>query len=111
MIFIEDILKTFENKFFGIYGYIPQDGRLPGKSFLLKDIILRSISSTIFEQLLRVQIPKAQKDSQVISLFALLGYLCEKAAHKMLMKLTKGVNFIYILCTRFSYKSALRSFL
>jgi len=51
MIFIEDILKTFENKFFGIYGYIPQDGRLPGKSFLLKDIILRSISSTIFDQL------------------------------------------------------------
>jgi len=33
-----------------------------------------------------------------------------KFASKMLMKFTKGVNFMNILCTTFLYKSALRSF-
>jgi len=31
--------------------------------------MLVSISSTFYKQLLRAQIPKAQKDSQVVSLF------------------------------------------
>ena len=41
-----------------------------------------SISPTFYEQLLCVQIPKAQKDSQVKQLFALLGPAWVKAAHK-----------------------------
>jgi len=37
------------------------------------------------------QIPKAQKDSQVVSLFlVLLGSARTKAARRMLMKLTPG---------------------
>jgi len=42
-----------------------------------------SISPTVYEQLLREQIPKAQKDNQVISgLFSLLGSLLVKAARE-----------------------------
>jgi len=47
-----------------------------------------SISPTFFAQLLCVQIPKVQKYSQAISVFALLGFLQVKAEHKMLKKLT-----------------------
>jgi len=35
-----------------------------------------------------MQIPKVQKDSQVVSLFAILGSARTKAARRMLMKLT-----------------------
>ena len=38
-----------------------------------------SISPTFYEQLLCVQIPKAQKDNQLKQLFALLGYALENA--------------------------------
>jgi len=38
------------------------------------------------------QIPKAQKDSQVINIFALLGSACVKAAVRTLIKLTPGAN-------------------
>jgi len=67
-----------------------------------------------------VQIPKAQKDSQVVSVFLHLWDLCAKkwsqnghkmimllgstgakAAHRTLMKLIPGVNFI-ILCSPFT---------
>ncbi len=47
-----------------------------------------SISSTFYKQLLRGQIPKAQKYSQVLSIFGLLGYMCVKAVCQMLIKLT-----------------------
>ncbi len=44
-----------------------------------------SISSTF-----HMQIPKVQKNSEVVSLFALLGSACAKAACRMLMTLTPG---------------------
>jgi len=47
-----------------------------------------STSSTFYEQLLCAQIPKVQKDSQVVSFFTLLGSVCAKAAERTLMKLT-----------------------
>ncbi len=50
-----------------------------------------SISSTFYKQLLRLQIPKVQKDSQVISLY-LSGSLYTKAAYRMLKKLTPRIS-------------------
>jgi len=47
-----------------------------------------SISSTFYSKLLCTQAPKAQKYSQAVSLFALLGSAREKAACKTVMKLT-----------------------
>jgi len=41
-----------------------------------------AISSTFYEKLLRKQIPKAQKDSQVVSLFAFSGSVFIKSAYK-----------------------------
>ncbi len=41
----------------------------------------------VYSKLLRLQIPKAQRDSKVISIFSLLGSLQIKAARKMLVKL------------------------
>ena len=55
----------------------------------------RSISPSIYEQLLRAKIPKAQKDSQVKQLFALLGPASIKSASKMLVKLTPEVVEVY----------------
>ena len=49
---------------------------------------LGSISPTFYKQLLRAQIPKAQKFSSFI---ALLGSACVKAACRKLVKLTPGV--------------------
>jgi len=47
----------------------------------------------VYPQLLLTQIPKAQKDSQVISVFfALLGSLRAKAARKMLVKFLPANN-------------------
>jgi len=64
-----------------------------------------SISSTFYEQLLCVKIPKAQIDIDDWTVFfAHLGTLGVKVAHKMLM------NFINNLCVCFSYKSALCTF-
>ncbi len=40
-----------------------------------------------------------KRRSSHVCLFVLLGLMCVKAAHKMLMKLTLGVNFNNILCT------------
>jgi len=52
-----------------------------------------SISPTINRQHLRVQIPKALKDTYNLTEFLrFLGSLHIKAAHKMLMKLTPGYN-------------------
>jgi len=55
-----------------------------------------------YEQLLRTQIPKAQKRQSSCQFFVLSGSESQKAAHNMLMKLTPGVNFINILQTAFT---------
>jgi len=60
-----------------------------------------SISPTFHKQLLLAQIPKAQKDDNFNVFFVLLGSGCVKAAHRMLMKLTLGVNFTNILQASF----------
>jgi hypothetical protein len=54
--------------------------------------------------LLHAPIPKAQKDQQSIHqcLFALFGSSHAKAAHKTLMKLRSGVNFINVLRAAFT---------
>jgi hypothetical protein len=50
-------------------------------------IVLGSISTTFYEQLLRIQIPKAQKNRVKPSVFfAFLGSAQVKAARKMFMK-------------------------
>jgi len=46
---------------------------------------------------------KHKKCSQVVSLFALLGSAHVKAVRKMLVKLTRGVNFINILLKAFMF--------
>jgi len=51
-----------------------------GRNFWMS--VLVSISSTFYEQLLRAGAQKRKKDSQVISLFTLLGSTCTKAARK-----------------------------
>ena len=52
---------------------------------------LGSISPTFYEQLLRVQIPKAQKAALLDCLFfALLGTALVKTARRTLVKLTLG---------------------
>jgi len=57
-----------------------------------------SISLTFQKQLLRPYIPKAQKDTDDMTVFFRhLGSGCVKAACKTLMKLTPSVNFINIL--------------
>jgi len=40
---------------------------------------------------------KSAKNQQLDCLFALLGSACVKAEHRMLMKLSPGVNFINVL--------------
>jgi len=63
---------------------------------------VRTISSTFYTQLLPVQIPKAQKDTDDMPVFfVLLGSAREKAARKMLMKSTPGVNFTNIFACIF----------
>jgi hypothetical protein len=47
--------------------------------------------TNIYEQLLQVQIPKRKE----YVIFALLRHKLIKAVHKMLMKLTSGVNFTH----------------
>jgi hypothetical protein len=54
-----------------------------------------SISSTFFEQLLLLQIPKRQSSQQCR--FALLGPMGIKAALRMLMKLTPDVDVMFEL--------------
>jgi len=55
---------------------------------------LGSISSLFNVQLLRAQIPKALKDNYDLTVFfMLLGSTSEKAARKMLAKLTSEVGF------------------
>ncbi len=53
-----------------------------------------SISPTFYDQLLHVQIPKGQKDSQVISVIlgTLVGSARVKTTHKMLVKLIQVVH-------------------
>jgi len=60
---------------------------------------LGSISSKFYKQLLLVQIPKAQKILTTWLNFLLSARI--NVAHRMLMKMTPGVNFINILCTPF----------
>jgi hypothetical protein len=56
-------------------------------------------------QLLQEEIPKAQKDNQVISVFLHVWDLCEKkAVRKTLLKLTPAVNFINIIRAHFLYE-------
>jgi len=38
--------------------------------------------------------PKSEKTSQVVSLFVLLGSVCIKAARKMLVKSTPGIDYL-----------------
>ncbi len=51
-----------------------------------------------------MQIPKVEKTDNLTVFSSLLGSAPAKAAHKMLMKLTLGVNFINVICTIFSYE-------
>jgi len=54
--------------------------------------------------------PKSAKNTVKLSVFfVLLGSVCLKAAHKTLIKLTPGINFISIILMRFSYESELSS--
>ncbi len=53
--------------------------------------LLGSISSMFYDQPLCLQILKAQKKTVKVSIFfALLGSVCSKAVHKIMMKLTPG---------------------
>jgi len=45
------------------------------------------------------------------NIFTLLGSMGVKAGHGTLMKMSPRVNFTNVLCTNFSYESALCSFL
>ncbi len=58
------------------------------KVTMVQVILLGSISSTFFEQLLNLQIPKAEKTVKLSVFFALSGSAHVKAAHRMLVKLT-----------------------
>jgi len=56
-----------------------------------------------YEQFLQAQIPKAQKESQVISVFALFGSALVKDACKMLVESSPGViftNILQLFCTK-----------
>jgi len=62
-----------------------------------------SISSLVYEQLLRAQIPKVQKKTDnLIAFFALLGSEHVKAARRRLVKSTTGS--INVLWAAFSLK-------
>ena len=58
-----------------------------------KIAFLGSISPTFYVQLLHMQIPKAQKDSQFKQLFALLGSASKKAACKHVEEIGPGLHF------------------
>ena len=58
---------------------------------------LGSISPSFYEQLLCVQISKAQKDIQVNQLFALLGPACVKAGRKHLDEIDPWEPFALIM--------------
>jgi len=54
-------------------------------------------------QLLRAQIPKVQKQTVMLAvLLPLLGYVGPKAASRMLMKMTPGVDFTHFLRAAFT---------
>ena len=57
-----------------------------------------------YAPLLGAKIPKAQKDSQVKQLFALLGSARVKAARRMLVKLTPGSHQSFVLCDSHSFE-------
>jgi len=65
------------------------------------NLILGQFHQHVYEQLFCVQIPKAQKDYQLDCIFYAFESALVKAAHKMLGKLTPGVNFINILQAAF----------
>jgi hypothetical protein len=71
-------------------------------SIKLGDVIVVGESRGLFHQhvyskLLHPKIPKAQKDSQVTTVFfVLLGSAHVKHAHKMLMKYTPKANAIFL---------------
>jgi len=52
-----------------------------------------SISSIFYGQILLKHIPKAQKDSHVVSIFLHLGSSKAKAADKMFVKVTSSPTF------------------
>jgi len=61
---------------------------------------------------LRAQISKEQqRQSSCNSFFALSGSARVKAACRMLMKLTPGVNFINLKCSNFTYACRSAAFL
>ncbi len=66
-----------------------------------------NFTNVLLEQLLRAKIPKAEKDSQPISVFGIFAHF--KAAHIMLVKLTPSVNFINILRAHFLYESLFKA--
>jgi len=64
-----------------------------------------------YKQLLCAQILEAQKNTYGLTVFfERLGLVSVKAAHRTLMKLTPGVNFINFICTHFSYERRFSSF-
>ena len=62
------------------------------KTFILIFIYRESILPSFYEQLLRMQIPKVQKDSQVKLLFALSGSAGIKAARKNIDEIDPRTN-------------------
>ncbi len=69
----------------------------------IQNVVLRVNFTNM--QLLQEEIPKAQKDNQVISVFLHVWDLCEKkAVRKTLLKLTPAVNFINIIRAHFLYE-------
>ena len=74
---IENKLTT-SNAFFAVRVFTIKSGVIT----MMQTASLGSISPTFYEQLLRSKIPKAQKDSQIKQLFALLGSACIKAARE-----------------------------
>ncbi len=64
---------------------------------------LDSISSTFYIQLFCLKIPKVYKDTDDLTVFfMLLRSTSIKAARKMLVKLTPGLNFINVRHTAFA---------
>ena len=58
------------------------------------EVVVVSVSSTFYEQLLCTKIPKAQKKTDSLSVsFVLLGSVHIKAASKMLVKLNLSFSF------------------
>ncbi len=65
---------------------------------------LESISPMFYKQYLGSQTPKVQKDTDDLTVFALLDSARDKAFHRMLVKLTSVVHFINIIWAVFALR-------